>query len=91
MNELETGFLRKLYLGIREKHASRINEFNIHFLYPYINFHRPCFYLKTVTDKKGKERKKYHYKNMMTPYEKFKSLASSEKYLKQGVSFERTR
>ena len=26
---------------------------------------------------------------MMTPYEKFKSLASSEKYLKQGVSFER--
>ena len=42
-----------------------------------------------MTDKKGKEGKKYHYKNMMTPYEKVKSLASSEKYLKQGVSFER--
>ena len=76
------------YIHIQQKHAPRINEFNIHFLYPYINFHRPCFYPETVTDKKGKERKKYHYKNMMTPYEKFKSLASSEMYLKQGVSFE---
>ena len=41
-----------------------------------------------MTDKKGKERKKYHYNNMMTPYDKFKSLPSSEKYLKQGVTFE---
>jgi len=76
------------YIHIQQKHAPRINEFNVHYLYPYINFHRPCFFPETITDSKGKERKKYHYKNMKTPYEKLKSLPNSEKYLKQGVKFE---
>jgi len=48
----------------------------------------PVFFPEIVTDSKGKECKKYHYKNMMTPYEKLKSLHDSEKYLKQGVKFE---
>lgn len=76
------------YIHIQQKYAPLINEFNLHCVYPYINFHKPCFYPETVTDEKGKERKKYHYKNMMTPYEKFKSLPTSEKYLKEGVNFE---
>jgi len=33
--------------------------------------------------------KYYQYKNMMTPYEKLKSLSNAEKYLKSGVSFEK--
>ncbi len=39
-------------------------------------------------DDKGKERKKYHYDKMMTPYEKLKSLKQSENYLKEFLSFE---
>ncbi len=70
--------VRKMYgyIHIQQKHAPIINEFNLHYVYPYINFHRPCFYPIIVTDKKGKARKKYRYKDMMTPYEKFKSLPS---------------
>lgn len=29
----------------------------------------------------------YLYKNMMTPYEKLKSLPNAKKYLKPGISF----
>ncbi len=76
------------YIHIPQKWANRLNEFNINYLYPYINYHRPCFFPETVIDDKGKQRKQYHYKNMMTPYDKLKSLPDSEKYLKPGVSFE---
>ncbi len=60
---------------------------NINFLNPYINFHRPCFFPEIITDEKGKQKKIYEYKNMMTPYDKLKSLPDSEKYLKQEVTF----
>ena len=62
-----------------------MNEFNKQYLTPYINFHRPCFFPEVITDAKGKERKKYHYENMMTPYEKLKSLPDWEQYLKGGT------
>ncbi|MEE8059656.1 MAG: hypothetical protein V3T17_17775 [Pseudomonadales bacterium] len=39
-----------------------------------------------MTDNKGKEKKKYLYSDMMTPYEKFRSLARPSQYLKPGVS-----
>jgi hypothetical protein len=42
-----------------------------------------------VIDGKGKERKKYRYKNMMTPYAKLKSLDNAELYLKQNVTFKK--
>ena len=35
-----------------------------------------------IIDDKGKARKRYPYKAMMTPYEKFTSLAHPEQYLK---------
>ncbi len=66
---------------------TRDNEFNIKYLYPYVNYHRPCFYPEIITDDKGKQSKQYPYKNMMTPYDKLKSLPDSEKYLKPGISF----
>ena len=37
-----------------------------------------------VTDKKGKERKRYRYEDMMTPYEKFCSVQRPSQYLKKG-------
>ena len=71
--------IRKIlgYAHIPQKYATEVNEFNRKYLTPYLNFHRPCFFAETVVDKKGKERKKYRYENMMTPYEKFKSLPNS--------------
>ena len=65
-----------------------INNFNQEYLNPYINYHRPCFFPDIKVDEKGKERKIYLYKNMMTPYDKLRSLAEAEQYLKSGVTFE---
>lgn len=76
------------YSHIPQKHAQSINEFNMKILNPYINFHRPCLYPTTYIDKVGKERKKYKYEDMKTPYEKFKSLPGAKDYLKDGISFE---
>ncbi len=67
--------------------AKQLNEFNEEALNPYINYHRPCLYPTTIIDHKGKQKKKYEYKNMMTPYEKFKSLPNAEQYLKGGITF----
>nr|VFK09623.1 MAG: hypothetical protein BECKLPF1236B_GA0070989_101028 [Candidatus Kentron sp. LPFa] len=57
-------------------------------LNPYVNYHRPCFFPEIKTDSKGKQRKSYPFKEMMTPYEKLKSLPNAEDYLKPGVTFE---
>lgn len=35
-----------------------------------------------------KQTKKYKYKDVFTPYEKFKSLPQAEQYLKPGVTFD---
>lgn len=76
------------YSHIPQKWAPELNAFNLTFLFPYINFHRPCFFAETTVDKKGKERKKYLAKNMMTPLDKLKSLPEAKKYLKPNVTFE---
>ena len=76
------------YRHIPQKWATTVNQFNSDYLNPHINYHRPCFFAQTVTDAKGKQRKQYPYKLMMTPYDKLKSLPESEKYLKDGVTFE---
>ena len=82
--------VRKLfgYGHIPQRWAPLINDFNQQYLNPYLNFHRPCFFPETRTDDKGKQRKIYRYENMMTPYDKLKSLPSAKDYLKLGVSFE---
>jgi len=76
------------YSHISQKWAGTINEFNKRYLFPYLNYHRPCFFPETLIDEKGKQRKLYHYKDMMTPYDKLKSLTDSESCLKEGISFE---
>lgn len=40
-------------------------------------------------DKKGKLRKRYRYQDMMTPYEKFRSLPEAESYLKPDMTLEK--
>lgn len=76
------------YHHIPQKYAPQVNDFNQLYLNPHINYHRPCFFPTTITDEKGKQRKKYLYKNMMTPYDKLKSLPDVEHYLKDGMTIE---
>lgn len=77
------------YAHIPQRYAEHLNQFNERALNPYVNYHRPCLFPTTIVDEKGKEKKKYVYKDMMTPYEKFKSLTNAEQYLKTGLSFEK--
>ena len=82
--------IRKLfgYAHIPQRWASLINEFNHKTLFPYINYHRPCFFPKTFTDSKGKDKKTYPYECMMTPYDKLKSIENAINYLKPDITFE---
>jgi len=41
-----------------------------------------------VIDHKGKQKKRYPYAQMMTPYEKLKSLPNVEQHLKQGMTLQ---
>ncbi len=77
------------YSHIPQHYAKKINVFNQDALNPYVNYHRPCLYPTTIVDKKGKEKKQYKYEDMMTPYEKLKSLDNAEQYLQEGTSFEK--
>ena len=75
------------YSHIPQSFASEVNEFNQNYLNPYINYHRPCYFAQITVDHRGKERRRYLYDNIATPYEKLKSLPNAEKSLKPGVSF----
>ena len=76
------------YSHIPQRFAALVNVFCRDHLNPYINFHRPCLFAETITDAKGRQRKRYPYKLMMTPYEKLKSLRNAEQFLKPGITFE---
>jgi hypothetical protein len=89
--ETKNGAIVRKHLGyshIPQRHASEVNAFCQEFLNPYVNFHRPSFFAETFTDEKGQSRKRYPLKNMMTPYEKLKSLPKAQEFLKPGTGFE---
>lgn len=82
--------VRKLfgYTHIPQRWAAELNGFHRQHLNPYLNFHRPCFFPVTVTDAKGRQRKRYPYDALMTPFEKLKSLPDGAAALKPDTSFE---
>ena len=82
--------IRKIYgyLHIPQHYADEFSTLNKKHFYRYLNFHRPCYFPNTVTDDKGKQKKKYRYDAMMTPYEKLRSLSHTSQFLKEGVTLE---
>ena len=88
--ETKNGAIVRKHLGyshIPQRFAHDVNAFCRDFLNPYVNFHRPCFFPESVTDAKGKTRKRYRFEDMTTPYEKLKSLPEASTFLRQGVTF----
>ena len=89
--ESKNGSIVRKHLGyshIPQRFASLTNAFCRDHLNPYLNFHRPCLFAETITDAKGRSRKRYPYNLMMTPYEKLKSLHLAEQFLNPGITFQ---
>jgi transposase InsO family protein len=89
--ESKNGSIIRKHLGyshIPQRFATLVNGFCRDHLNPYINFHRPCLFAETMADAKGRQRKRYPYKLMMTPYEKFKSLDNAAQFLKPDITFQ---
>jgi hypothetical protein len=73
---------------IPQLHAELIDSFNRKHLNPCLNYHRPCHFPSIEIDAKGKQKKRYRVEDMMTPYDKLKSLKNAEQYLKPNLSFQ---
>lgn len=80
--------IRKLmgYGHIPQIHATAINRLYAETLNPYLNFHRPCYFAVDKIDSKGKIRKTYPHDQIMTPWERLKSIPEHEHYLKTTVT-----
>ena len=74
------------YSHIPQKYATAINDFYTEALNPYLNFHRPCYFAVDTIDAKGKIRKTYPHDQIMTPWERLKTLPAYEIDLKPGLS-----
>ena len=89
--ESKNGSVVRKHLGyahIPSRFAAQVNHFAQNVLSPYLNFHRPCFFPTEAVDAKGRLRKHYRYEDMMTPYDKLKSLPDAHHYLKPGTTFQ---
>jgi hypothetical protein len=89
--ESKNGSVVRKHLGyahIPGRFANAVNAFTQGILSPYLNFHRPCFFSSEEIDAKGRIRKRYRYDQMMTPYDKLKSLPDANQHLKPGITFE---
>lgn len=92
--ETKNGAIIRKHLGyshIPQRFASAINAFCAKHLNPYLNLHRPCLFAEDYLDKKGKTRKRYPLKAVMTPLEKLASLPKVEDFLKPGVTLDALR
>ena len=61
----QNGAIVRKHLGyshIPQRFATLVNAFCRDSLNPCINFHRPCLFAQTITDSKGRQRKRYPQK-----------------------------
>lgn len=89
--ESKNGSVVRKHLGyghVPGRFALAVNDFTFNVLSPYLNFHRPCFFPQTFIDDKGRQRKRYPYAALMTPYEKLRSLPALSDFLKAGITLE---
>lgn len=92
--ETKNGAVIRKHLGyshIPQRFAAEVNAFCAEQLNPYLNFHRPCLFAEEVADQKGKLRKRYPLRLVMTPFEKLHSLAGAAAFLKPGTTLDALR
>jgi hypothetical protein len=56
------------YCQIPQHFAARVNRLCVDHLNPYVNFYHSYHYAETITDFKGRQRQRYPYRLMTTPY-----------------------
>ena len=89
--ESKNGSVVRKHLGyghVPGRFAHAVNDFTFNVLSPYLNFHRPCCFPQVFIDDKGRQRKRYPYTALMTPYEKLRSMPSLDDVLKPGVTLQ---
>ena len=87
--ETKNGAVVRKHLGyshIPQHFAAEVNVFCQDYLNPYLNFHRPCLFAEEIVDAKGKRKKRYPCKGVMTPLEKLASLPEPQRYLKAAIT-----
>jgi transposase InsO family protein len=87
--EAKNGAVVRKHLGyshIPQRFAGEVNRFCHEHLNPYLNFHRPCLFAEESVDTKGKVRKRYPQRLVMTPFEKLASLPKPSRFLKSGIT-----
>ena len=72
------------YAHIPAHFAEPVNAFNRDWLSPFLNYHRPCLFPTEETDEKGRVQKRYRDADVMTPYEKLKSLEDADRHRARG-------
>lgn len=89
--ESKNGAIIRKHMGhchISRVFASRITQFHINYLIPYLNFHRPCAFPEIKWLGSGKKKITYPAKNYKTPCQKLLSLKKLDEYLKEELSIE---
>lgn len=87
--ESKNGSVVRKWIGyefLQKGFARVVNIFYFGCFNEYLNYHRPCAFPVTITDKRGKEKKTYPPENYLTPFEKLKTIPYVEKYLKPNVT-----
>ncbi|MBU6389479.1 DDE-type integrase/transposase/recombinase [Patescibacteria group bacterium] len=75
------------YHFIKKCGARLVQQWQLEWFIPYLNFHRPCGYATVTYAAQGKEIRQYRPDDYQTPYEKLKSLPDAASYLKPGWTF----
>jgi len=89
--ETKNGAIIRKQLGyehIPQHCATEVNAFCRDYLNPYLNFHRPCLFPESVTDAKGKTRKRYPRHLIKTPFEKLQSIPEVKTFLRKNITLE---
>jgi transposase InsO family protein len=92
--ETKNGAVIRKHLGyahIPQRYAAEVNVWCAEHLNPYINFHRPCLFAENITDAKGKTRKRYPLRLIMTPFEKLISVPELTTFLRTGITLDTLR
>lgn len=89
--ETKNGAVVRKHLGyahLPQRFATEVNAFCAEHLNPYLNFHRPCFFAVDELDAQGKIRKRYPPDQIMTPWDRLRSIPDVATALKPGVTLD---